>query len=611
MDNKCKGNVTRAGLIRAAQLVLVFSCCFAWISSARASGTGGENGDPQGLRTGNRFDLERKDMAGDQKVKKVMASTDWTQSTDWMTYKQWLHHEDFNGYLEYMKEHNPEELARYKDWSKKQNDSTGQTEPLAATLADAVGQNRIAINIVWTLITGFLVMFMQAGFALVESGLCRARNAAHVFMTNLMVYPISVLGFWAFGFAFMFGGMGDAPAQLGGIDALKGPDWHGLGLIGNHGFFLKAEFYDVGVFTMFLFQSVFMDTMATIPTGAMAERWRFSAFAVYAFVVSSFIYPIYGHWVWGGGWLSQLGLTRGLGHGALDFAGSGVVHAIGGVTAFVGALMLGPRLGRFAKCKNNDELVARERKFRPHSLPLAMLGTLILAFGWFGFNPGSTLGASGGGALRIGVIATNTMLASAGGAVSAMAYWWYYYKKPEPSICANGMLSGLVAITAPCAFVNSLWAVVIGLVAGWLMCLTTQLLLKLRIDDPVGAVAVHGTCGIWGVFALGIFADGTYGYKFNGVEGFVRGAICGDLGQLWAQCISIVMLIVWAGVTSAMLFGAQRLFKRLRSRRRDEYIGLDITELGVLSYVFDHGDERKSGRSRRELSAASGDTING
>jgi Amt family ammonium transporter len=337
-------------------------------------------------------------------------------------------------------------------------------EPLAARSLDAVGQNRIAINIAWTLVTGYLVMFMQAGFAMVECGFTQAKNAAHVFMTNFMIYPIGMLGFWICGFAFMFGGTG--ASTLGGTAALAaGTNQHLMPFIGTDGFFLRGPAYDVGVFTLFLFQMVFMDTTATIPTGAMAERWKFSSFIIYGFFVSMIIYPIYGHWVWGGGWLAQLATNKSgmWGHGAVDFAGSGVVHAIGGWTALAGAIVLGPRIGKF---KNGKPVT-----IPGHNIPMALIGCFILAFGWFGFNPGSTLGASGGGNLRIGVIATNTMLASAAGAFASLLLIHFQTKKFDPGMACNGMLAGLVAITCPCAFVDSFGAVALGAIAGLIVVL--------------------------------------------------------------------------------------------------------------------------------------------
>ncbi len=325
--------------------------------------------------------------------------------------------------------------------------------PTLTEVMDTVGHNKIAINFMWTLITGFLVMFMQAGFALVETGFTRAKNVAHTMSMNFMVYAVGMLGFWICGFALQMGGVGGV-AALGGVAPLNHEVaislfGHSFGLFGTKGFFLSGDTYDVGVFTLFLFQMVFMDTAATIPTGAMAERWKFSAFLVFGFFMSMFVYPLYANWVWGAGWLSQLGAQFHLGHGHVDFAGSSVVHMVGGVAGLAGAMVIGPRIGKFTR---NGDPVA----IPGHHLPMAIAGTFILAFGWFGFNPGSTLA---GGDLRISIVAVNTMLASAAGAFSAMVYVWWKYGKPDPAMLANGMLAGLVAITAPCAFVNSVSAV--------------------------------------------------------------------------------------------------------------------------------------------------------
>src|SRR6266480_1251657 len=335
-------------------------------------------------------------------------------------------------------------------------DAAAKTEPFAVKLADMVNQNRLAVNFTWTLVAGFLVMFMQAGFALVETGFCRAKNAAHTMAMNFMIYPIGLLGYWICGFALQFGGVGTV-AALGGTAPLNSEFavtlfGHPFGLFGTKGFFLGPDVYDVGVFALFLFQMVFMDTTCTIPTGAMAERWKWSSFLAYGFFISMVVYPLYGNWVWGGGWLAQLGSNFGLGHGHVDFAGSSVVHMVGGVAALAGAMVLGPRIGKYTK---DGKAVA----IPGHHLPMALLGTFILAFGWFGFNPGSTLA---GGDLRIAVVATNTMLASAGGALAAMIYMMVRFGKPDPSMMANGMLAGLVAITAPCAFVTAPISVFIG-----------------------------------------------------------------------------------------------------------------------------------------------------
>ncbi|HVO72732.1 MAG TPA: hypothetical protein VMT35_01805, partial [Ignavibacteriaceae bacterium] len=374
-------------------------------------------------------------------------------------------------------------------------------EPTLVEIGNAVGHNRVSINFVWTLITGFLVMFMQAGFALVETGLTRAKNVAHTMSMNLMIYPLGMLGFYLCGFAFMFGGFG-ALGTLGGYTGLDheitlslfGKDF---GILGWKGFLLQGAGYDVGVFTLFLFQMVFMDTTATIPTGAAAERWKFSAFMIYGIFVGSIIYPVFGNWVWGGGWLAMLGKNFGLGHGHVDFAGSSVVHMQGGVIGLVFAWLIGPRFGKYNKDGSINPIV-------PHSIPMAILGTFILAFGWFGFNPGSTLAGTD---LRISVIAVNTMLASATGAMAACLWmWWFRTKKPDPSMLCNGMLAGLVAITAPSAFVSAGGASIIGLIAGVLVVESVFFFDKIKIDDPVGAISVHGVNGAWGCLSIGLFA---------------------------------------------------------------------------------------------------------
>ena len=444
---------------------------------------------------------------------------------------------------------------------------------------DAVGQSTTAINLVWVLVCGFLVMFMQTGFAMVEGGFCRAKHAAHVMMTNFMIYPLGILGFWLCGFALMFGGLGGV-ATLGGnpiLDGSKFELFQGFSIFGTKGFMLGPGVYDVSVFAMFLFQMVFMDTTATIPTGAMAERWRFSAFMVYGLAISTIIYPIYGHMVWGGGGLANLGANYGLGHGVVDFAGSSVVHAVGGCVALAGALILGPRLGRYSKDKKPIPMPG-------HNIPMALAGTFILAFGWFGFNAGSTLAASGGSALRISVVAVNTMLASASGALVATLLVKKKFGKFDPSMSANGMLAGLVAITAPCAFVSAWASLVIGLIAGIVVVYSIFFIEGKGIDDPVGAVSVHGVGGLLGTLMVGIFADGSYGASWNGVDGTVKGILYGDAGQLWAQLIGMAVCVVWAFGTGWLFFKVQSKFMKLRPSAEDEMQGLDVPEMGVEAY---------------------------
>jgi len=455
----------------------------------------------------------------------------------------------------------------------------GDKEPLAVKLADVVGHNRIAINMVWVLFCGFLVMFMQAGFALAETGFTRAKNAGHTMAMNFMVYPVGMLGFWMCGFAIMMGGSGGA-ATIGGGSALAneftinlfGKDF---GLFGSTGFFLSGSAYDAVIFSMFLFQMVFMDTTATIPTGAMAERWTFKSFMIYGFFISMFVYPIYGNWVWGGGWLSTLGKNFGFGHGVLDFAGSSVVHMTGGVAAVAGAMVLGPRLGKFNKDGSPNAMPG-------HHIPMALTGCFILAFGWFGFNAGSTLA---GGDLRIGVVAVNTMLASAGGAMSAALFMWFRYGKPDISMIANGFLAGLVAITAPCAFVNSVSAVAIGVIAGILLCYAVFFVERtMKLDDPVGAISVHGINGAWGMIALGLFADGTYGDGLNGVAGPVKGLFYGDGSQLAAQSIAVLTNTIFVFVVMYAFFKILNKITPLRVPADLEENGLDMAEVAVNAY---------------------------
>ncbi len=453
------------------------------------------------------------------------------------------------------------------------------SEPLAVKLADVVGHNRIAINMVWVLVCGFLVMFMQAGFALAETGFTQAKNAGHTMAMNFMIYVIGMLAYWICGFAIQMGGVGGV-ASLGGGLVLNGEFVVNIfgkefGLFGTKGFFLSGMSYDAVVFSIFLFQMVFMDTTATIPTGSMAERWTFNSFVFYGFFIAGIVYPLYANWVWGGGWLSQLGKNFALGHGHVDFAGSSVVHMTGGVAALAGAIVLGPRLGKFRADGSPNALPG-------HHIPMALTGCFILAFGWFGFNAGSSLA---GGDLRISVVAVNTMLASAAAAFSSMIYMWARYGKPDISMIANGFLAGLVAITAPCAFVDSVSAVIIGAIAGIILCISVFFVERvMKVDDPVGAVSVHGVNGAWGILALGLFADGTYGDNLNGVTGTVKGLFYGDASQLIAQLIGIVTNIVFVFTVMYVFFKILDKIVPMRVSEEMELAGLDQSEVAVTAY---------------------------
>ena len=456
------------------------------------------------------------------------------------------------------------------------------------TLADVVnqaGQNRIAINFVWTLITGFLVMFMQAGFAVVETGLTRAKNANHTMMMNFMVYGFGLFAFWVCGFAIQMGG-GAPYSTLGGINGLNSEYTISLfgknfGLWGTHGFFMThGGAYDVGAMVMFLFQMVFMDTALTIVTGTCAERWKYIAFAVSSVFMGAITYPLFANWAWGGGWLANLGNNFGLGHGYADFAGSGVVHSVGGLTALALGMMIGPRIGKYTRRGKPNAIPG-------HDITWVLTGCFILAFGWFGFNPGSTLAASGNGALRISSIAVNTMLAGCTGSFGAILYMWIRYGKPDASMSGNGLLAGLVAITAPSGFVNTVGAAIIGLVAGVLVCLSVEFFDRvIKVDDPVGAISVHGTNGLWGVISVGLFADGTsnYGGSWNGVNGSVTGLFYGDPSQLVAQLIGVGTLVGFVFSLSYIAGWVIDIFIGHRVPAKDELEGLDIPEMGALCY---------------------------
>jgi Amt family ammonium transporter len=410
------------------------------------------------------------------------------------------------------------------------------------------------LNTAWVLIAAFLVFFMQAGFMMLEAGFARTREVVNILQECIVDTCLCAILFWAFGFAFMFGA--------------------GNGWIGHQFFFLQdaTETYtyngafDTGVAFMafFLFQFAFADTCSTITSGAMVGRTAFKGDLIYSIGVSGFIYPIIGHWVWGpGGWLQ----TVRNGVFIHDFAGSTVVHTMGGMIALAGAIVLGPRLGRKFK---------RDGGGLPpgHDMTVAAIGGVILWFGWYGFNPGSTLSAID--AAGIGRVATNTTLAAAAGGLSAMAWVYPRAKKWDMGITINGFLGGLVAITAPCYWVNSVGAVIIGLVGGIVVVLGIDLLEHLRIDDPIGAVAVHGLAGIWGTWAVGLFATGDYG-----VDGLFWG---GGAKQLWAQMWGNAVVAIFAfGVAFAMM-AAINAVGLLRVSEAGELEGIDIHEHGAPAY---------------------------
>jgi ammonium transporter, Amt family len=455
-----------------------------------------------------------------------------------------------------------------------------QTEP--ATKADIATTN-VALNMLWVVIGAILVIFMQAGFALVETGFCRAKHAAHVISTNFAIFGLGFVGFFVIGFPLAFGNFSYASfgldKPLGGTLIGSG-DWVFL----NKGpIMMSGKGYAAPALAFFLYMVAFMDTVATIPTGSMAERWKWKSFVVWGLFCGAFYYPIFAAWTWGGGWLSQIGDSMKLGHGYVDFAGSGVVHAAGGMAALAGAIVLGPRIGKYGPD-------GKPRTLAGHHIPMAMLGTFILLFGWFGFNAASTFAATD---VQFATVAANTAIAGAFGAVVGML--WVMYtgaKKPDPGMMANGMLAGLVAITAPCAFVSPVSSAIIGSVAAILVISAIGFIEKRGIDDPVGAISVHGVGGMFGVLCVGIFADGKYGAGWNVLDrqwtkdNGVTGVVKGEFGQLGAQLVGMVVLAtVIFGIAYAFFSIQNKLTKGgIRSDEQEEIDGLDMGEMGVLAY---------------------------
>jgi ammonium transporter, Amt family len=464
-------------------------------------------------------------------------------------------------------------------------------EPLAVKLADSVGHIRVATNFAWTLNTGYLVLFMQAGFALLTCGLVRKKNAGHLMMLNFAAYVFAFIAYYAVGYAFQFGAVtvNAAPGNLGGTPTLN----HFLlgnglwGFLGGKGFFMTGPAYDAGSNVLALFEVVFMETAGYIIVGSICERISFWSFLVCELFIGAILYPVFGCWVWGGGWMSQLGTTMGLGHGYVDFAGSTVVHAVGGFCAMALSIILGPRLGKFGPD-------GKPRAFPAHNIVFVVIGTFILLFGWMGFNPGSTLGATD---LRISVVAINTNLAAIAGSATAMLFWYLKFGKPDITMACNGMLAGLVAITAPCAFVSPTSAFIIGILAGLVVCVGVLFNDNVtKIDDPCGAISVHGFCGVLGGICLGLFADGTYGAGWNGVGATsylgqagkgVTGLFYGDTKQFLVQLMGAAICAAWAFGATFLVFKMVNAVKSMRVSKEVEQQGLDVPEFGFLAYPED------------------------
>ena len=409
---------------------------------------------------------------------------------------------------------------------------------METTYASSVG-----LDTLWVLIAAFFVFFMQAGFGMVEAGFIRAKNTCNILTKNFLDFCMASLGFFLFGYAIMFGA--------------------GNGFMGFKGWFLigAESGASVPLYAFWLFQAAFCGAAATIVAGGMAERMKFPAYLIYSFLISAFIYPVVGHWVWGGGWLAQKGFA--------DFAGSTVVHAVGGFAALIGTMILKPRIGKYNPDGSTNVIAG-------HNIPLASLGVFILWFGWFGFNPGSTLGVGNGD--LIARVAINTNLAAAAGGVAAMIAVWRMFGKPDLSMAMNGALAGLVAITAPCAFVDPWAAILIGAIGGVIVVLGVIALDKMRIDDPVGAVPVHGLNGIWGTISIGLFGQKALGLTNNGLF------YGGGFAQLGIQLLGVISVVFFVLLAMGIIFKIIDATIGLRVTREEELKGLDIGEHGMESY---------------------------
>ena len=435
-----------------------------------------------------------------------------------------------------------------------------EAPPTLADLTKTVGDYKVLLDTVWVMVAAFLVFWMQAGFAYVEGGLTRAKNTNNIMMKNLMDFCLGTMAFWAVGFAIMFGD-GNPYIGLSGW-FLQGADNSPLTSDSYSGVYSSLNWTGVPLFAKFMFQLVFAGTTATIVSGAMAERTKFSAYLIYSALISAVIYPVVGHWIWGGGWLAKMGFW--------DFAGSTVVHSTGAWMSLVGAFMVGARIGKFN----------REGKPNPipgHSMPMAALGVFILWLGWFGFNPGSTMAAD----VSIAQIAMTTNLAAATGGIAAMLVSWMIFGKADVSMTLNGVLAGLVAITAGCAFVSPMSAAVIGVIGGVAVVLAVLAIDNIGVDDPVGAISVHGVCGALGTICVGLFAQEGFAPKETTGNGLFFG---GGTTLLINQLIGVGAVFAWSVVCGFLLFGALKFTIGLRVTPEEEIEGLDIGEHGSEAY---------------------------
>ncbi|GET43778.1 ammonium transporter [Microseira wollei] len=444
-----------------------------------------------------------------------------------------------------------------------------QDAPTLESVAQAQRDLKVGLDTMWVMITAMLVFFMNAGFCMLETGLCRQKNAVNVLAKNLIVFALSTIAFWAIGFGLMFSNGNDFLGTSGGF-FLTGEDNSPATGTAYKGIFSALNWTGVPLLAKFFFQLVFAGTAATIVSGAVAERIKFVDFLIFSVLLVGIAYPITGHWIWGGGWLQDMGFW--------DFAGSTVVHSVGGWAALMGAAFLGPRLGKY----QNGESVAMPG----HNMSIATLGCLILWLGWFGFNPGSTMAADPGAIAHI-AITTNT--AGAFGALASTITAWLYLGKPDLSMIINGILAGLVGITASCAWVSVSNSAIIGVVAGILVVFAVTFIDRLKIDDPVGAISVHLVCGIWGTLAVGLFAVGPGPYPWMvgldgkpvGPHGLFAG---GGLTSLIPQIVGILSVGGMTVLLSSIFWYVLKSTLGIRVSPEEEFVGLDVGEHGMEAY---------------------------
>lgn len=436
------------------------------------------------------------------------------------------------------------------------------TAATAEQIAELLQSPKVIVDTIWTLVTAMLVFFMNLGFAMVESGLCRAKNCVNILAKNFIVFGISSLAFLILGWGLMFGdGSGFFGSQ--GLFFLHGADNSPASGDAYSGVYSAIKWATVPLWTKFFFQLVFAGTAATIVSGAVAERIKFMSFVVFSFVMVGLMYPVTGHWIWGGGWLSTYGFW--------DFAGSTVVHSVGGWAALAGILVLGPRLGKYSKD-------GRVNPIPGHSMTSATIGVFVLWLGWFGFNPGSTMAAD---ARAIGHIAVTTNTAAAAASLSALITATLLLGKPDLSMILNGCLAGLVAITAPCAWVSVESSLIIGLIAGALVVVAVLFFDRIQVDDPVGALSVHLANGVWGTLAVGLFADSAAAPVTGPANGLFFG---GGFGQLWAQLVGVVTVGIYTFGVGLIAWALIKGIMGLRVSEEEELEGLDLGEHGNIAY---------------------------